>query len=169
MTAVKSIRAKTPPAGTDLYARDFYAWTQEQARLLREQRFGDLDLENLAEEVESVRGSERREIESRLEVLLAHPLKWKYQPGLRSGGSRGTLEEQRNRLARVLRASPSLRAYPGEVFADCHLSARLTAARGTGIDVTLFSGDASVLHRAVVRPVVSAEGTRLRRSDLGRP
>jgi hypothetical protein len=121
-----------------LYERDLYTWSQEQARLLRERRFDDLDLENLAEEVRSVGGSEKREIESRLEVLIAHLLKWRYQPGLRSPGWRGTIDEQRRRLARVLRDSPSLRRYPSEVFPDLHLSGRLRAAEETGIDFTLF-------------------------------
>jgi hypothetical protein len=60
-----------------LYETDFYAWTQEQARLLREGRWADLDLENLVDEVESVGRSDKRQIESRLEILLAHLLKWK--------------------------------------------------------------------------------------------
>jgi hypothetical protein len=67
-----------PPAN-DLYEIDFYAWTQEQARLLRERRFDDLDLDNLVDEVESVGRSDKRQIESRLEIPLAHLLKWKAQ------------------------------------------------------------------------------------------
>lgn len=121
-----------------LYERDFFEWSQEQARLLRERRFTDLDLENLVDEVASVGASEKREIESRLEVLIAHLLKWKYQPGARSSRWRGTIEEQRRRIARVLKSSPSLQRYPEEVFEDCHLSGRLRAARETGMDYTLF-------------------------------
>ena len=48
----------------ELYETDFYAWTQEQARLLRERRFDDLDLDNLVDEVESVGSSEKREFEA---------------------------------------------------------------------------------------------------------
>ena len=62
------------------YHQDFYGWTQEQAKLLREHRLDELDLENLLEEVESMGKSEKRELESRLEVLLMHLLKWHYQP-----------------------------------------------------------------------------------------
>lgn len=121
-----------------LYEQDFYAWTQEQARLLRERRFEDLDLENLIDEVQSVGGSDKRELESRLEVLIAHLLKWKYQPGARSTGWRGTIHEQRRRLGRVLRDSPSLHRYPQDVYLDMYLSGRLAASHDTGIDVTLF-------------------------------
>ena len=77
----------------DLYATDFYAWTQEQAQLLRDGRFADLDLENLAEEVRSVGVSDKRQIESRLEVLMAHLLKWTYQPGARSQSWTRTIAE----------------------------------------------------------------------------
>ena len=58
------------PSANELYEADFYAWTQEQARLLRERRWDDLDLDNLVDEVESVGRSDKRQIESRLEVVL---------------------------------------------------------------------------------------------------
>ena len=121
-----------------LYGTDFYAWTQEQARLLRQRRFEDLDLENLIDEVESVGSSDKREIESRLLVLITHLLKWKYQPGARSPSWTGSIREQRRRITYVLRDSPSLRTYPSLVFSDQYLGARLAAAAETGIDYTLF-------------------------------
>jgi hypothetical protein len=121
-----------------LYDEDFLEWTQQQANLLRERRFADLDLENLIDEVASVGRSQRREVYSRLEVILAHLLKWKFQPGARSSGWRGTLREQRARLAMVLDESPSLKGYPDEIFRDAYLSGRLLAAKETGIDFTLF-------------------------------
>lgn len=133
----------------DLYEVDFFEWTQQQARLLREGRFADLDLVNLIDEVGSVGGSEKREIESRLEVLIAHLLKWKLQPGARSSGWLGTIDEQRRRIARILKSSPSLRGYPDEVFVDCYLSGRLAASRETGLDFTLFPA----------RPLLSREET----------
>ncbi len=121
-----------------LYETDFFAWTQEQARLLRERRFDDLDLENLIDEVESVGGSDKREIESRLVVLVTHLLKWKYQPGARSPSWSGSVREQRRRIRSILKNSPSLRAYPALVFEEQYLEARLAAASETGIDFTLF-------------------------------
>ncbi len=125
-------------AANGLYEEDFFEWTRQQAQLLREKRFADLDLDNLIDEVESVGSSEKSEIESRLEVLLAHLLKWKYQPGARSSGWSGTISEQRRRILRRLQASPSLKDYPTEIFADCYLSGRLLAAKETGIDFTVF-------------------------------
>lgn len=131
------------PAAADalqnsLYKTDFFEWTQEQARLLRERRFADLDLENLIEEVEGVGGSDKQQIEHRLTVLLARLLKWKYQPGARSPSWQGSIREQRRRIKSVLRHSPSLRSYPALVFDDQYPGARLEAASETGIDFTLF-------------------------------
>lgn len=104
-----SAEPMTKVAGrNDLYASDFFAWTQRQAQLLRERRWNDLDLENLVEEVRSAGISDKREIESRLQIVLAQLLKWKYQPGVRSKIWSGTLREQRRRLARVIDDSPSL-------------------------------------------------------------
>jgi hypothetical protein len=128
----------TAPARNNLYDVDFFEWSQEQARLLRERRFGDLDLENLIDEVESVGRSEKREIYSRLTVLLAHLLKWKYQPGARSAGWTGTIHEQRERLSMILEDSPSLAGQPQAVFGKAYSAARLLAAKETGIDYTLF-------------------------------
>ena len=130
--------ALKPPPAADLYGTDFYAWTQAQAELLRARRFEELDLDNLIDEVASVGGSEKREIKSRLSVLIGHLLKWKYQPGGRSSGWAGTINEQRQQLHDVLEMSPSLRRYPGQIFSLCHLSGRLLASKDSGIDFTLF-------------------------------
>ena len=129
---------KPPPKADDLYEADFYLWTQAQADLLRQRRFDELDLENLIDEVASVGGSERREVRSRLIVLITHLLKWKYQPGDRSSGWMGTIDEQRDGLQQVLKESPSLGRLPAELFDRCYRSARLDAAKQTGIDFTLF-------------------------------
>ncbi len=122
----------------DLYEADFHAWTQQQAELLRQKRFGDIDLENLIDEVASVGASQKKEIRSRLKVLIAHLLKWRFQPGARSPGWRGTIDDQRSELAELLEGSPSLKHYPADYIEKCHLSGRLLAAKETGMDFTLF-------------------------------
>jgi Domain of unknown function DUF29 len=58
------------------YQEDFYAWTVEQGRLLRSGEFSSIDALNIAEEIEALGRSDRREILSRLTVLLTHLLKW---------------------------------------------------------------------------------------------
>ena len=125
----------------DLYETDFHAWTQEQARLLKEKRWADLDLDNLVEEVESVGRSDKYQIESRLEVLIAHLLKWKFQPGLRGGSWAGTITVQRQGIARVTKSSPSLKRYPAKTYQDQYLAARLLASKETGIAFDLFPED----------------------------
>jgi hypothetical protein len=73
-------------SNSSLYEREFYAWTQEQAALLRENRVSEADIANIAniaDEIESMGRSEKRELISRLTVLLLHLLKWQYQPSLR--------------------------------------------------------------------------------------
>jgi Domain of unknown function DUF29 len=128
----------TKPRPNELYDTDFYAWTQEQARLLRERRWADLDLINLIDEVESVGGSEKREIRNRLTQLLAHLLKWKYQPGHRGSSWTETIFEQRGQLLDILEGSPSLRDYFVAQVTDRYTSGRLLAAKETGIAFGLF-------------------------------
>jgi hypothetical protein len=131
-------RIDTKPRAKDLYGADFYEWTREQARLLRERRWNELDLENLVDEVAGVGGSEKREIGNRLTILLAHLLKWKYQPGGRGASWTGTLFEQRGQLSDILEMSPSLRGYFRAQVEVRYRSGRLAAAKETGIAFGLF-------------------------------
>ncbi len=100
-----------------LYEQDFGRWIEEQARAIREGRFDALDREHLAEEIESMGGSDRREIVSRLAVIVHHLLKQRVQPELDGRSWRSTLNVQRSYLARILARSPSLRGYLDEAFA----------------------------------------------------
>lgn len=131
----------TRPPANDLYEADFFEWTQEQARLLRERRWADLDLENLIDEVESAGRSDKHQIESRLEVLIAHLLKWKFQPGGRGSSWIGTIFEQRSRIQCILDDSPSLRPFQLAAVGKVYLAARLLAAKETGIAFGLFPGE----------------------------
>jgi hypothetical protein len=92
----------------NLHERDFYAWTQQQSTLLRTGDFSKVDLKNLIDEVESMGASERKELISRLEVLLAHLLKWQFQPKRRGRSWELTIQEQRSRLLDLLDENPSL-------------------------------------------------------------
>jgi len=91
------------------YEDDVVAWATEQANLLREGRFDQLDREHLAEEIEDVGKSEQRELASRMTRLLAHLLKWQQQPGRRGASWQITIRNQRRGIARRLRETPSLR------------------------------------------------------------
>ncbi len=92
------------------YDTDFYAWTNEQARLLRAGRCSQLDLVHLAEEIEDLGKRERRALQSRLGVLLGHLLKWRYQPEYPYRKSwRATINTRRRSLIQLLDENPSLR------------------------------------------------------------
>ncbi|ATQ73462.1 hypothetical protein CR152_02240 [Massilia violaceinigra] len=92
-----------------LYDMDVLAWSIEQAALLRERRWFALDIENLAEEIEEVGNNVRRELGSRMAVLIAHLLKWQLQPQLRSKSWRATIDVQRESIAIKLAKVPSLK------------------------------------------------------------
>jgi Domain of unknown function DUF29 len=91
----------------DLYERDYYAWTDSQVHALRERKVSGLDWENLAEEVEDLGKGEQHRLESHLEPLLIHLLKWEYQPQRRSRSWSNSIEEHRFRVHRVLRKNPA--------------------------------------------------------------
>ena len=121
-----------------LYEADFYAWANQQAALLRAGRLGEADIANIAEEIESMGKSEKRELINRLAVLLMHLLKWRFQPKKRGKSWRLTIEIQRIELERHMRDNPSLKAKIAEAIADAHRSARIEAAKETKLDTDLF-------------------------------
>jgi hypothetical protein len=128
-----------PPRNAPTYEQDFVAWLDDQARHARRGAVDALDLENIAEELEGMARSDRREIRNRLTVLLAHLLKYLLQPRRRSSGWRGTIGEQRIRIKSVIEDSPSLRSYPGgAVLAECYAGARIQAALETGLQESAF-------------------------------
>ena len=90
------------------YKKDINAWAYEQARLLRAGRFDLIDVEHVAGEIEDVGKSEQRELTSRMAVLLAHLLKWKYQPERRGASWERTIRAQRKEISYALDESPSL-------------------------------------------------------------
>lgn len=123
---------------SDLHRQDFRAWTRQQADLIRSGRFAELDAANLIDEIEDMGGSRERELESRLGVLLAHLLKWRYQPDRRGRSWRLTIAEQRRRIARLLKRNPSLEPLLAEALEDAYGDALLIAARETDMDESAF-------------------------------
>src|SRR5262245_40379988 len=116
-----------------LYEEDFYAWIQDQAAKLRSRAHAEIDWENLAEEIESLGRSERREIQRRLELLIRDLLKWQFQPGRRSESWRIAIGEQRTWIAGIIRYSPSLKLYPKKVFKDAYADGRRQATSEIGL------------------------------------
>jgi hypothetical protein len=120
------------------YEKDFYAWTVEQARLLCSGELSAVDIENIAEEIESMGRSDRRAIESRLTVLLTYLLKWQMQPQMRSPSWSATIREQRRRIEKLLRESPSPQPFFAAALAEAFAEAREDAADETGLAEAAF-------------------------------
>jgi len=120
------------------YDHDFYTWTQEQAAALRARHIHDLDIEHLAEEVEALGKRDRRAVESYLEVILLHWLKWVYQSGRRRPSWRTSVRNARSRLARILEDSESLRQAASERLVMIYRRARHGAAEETGLPLATF-------------------------------
>jgi len=136
-----------------VYEQDLFLWAKERAHLVEERRFGELDLENLIDEVRTVGGSDKREIYSRMEVLIAHLLQWRYRPGRRTPSWQTTIWRQRTRIGKIVDDSPSLRRYPASELSDGDVGGRLRAADETGIDFTLFPVDCPFTIDQVLDPV----------------
>jgi hypothetical protein len=120
------------PEGADTsYDRDFYSWSLEQARLVREGRWGAI---NVAEEIESSGIEQFNKLESAIRVLLVHMLKWDHQPHKRSRSWVLSIKEQRIALEDVLDDNPGLKPRIGEAIARGHRRAHVEAARETGLE-----------------------------------
>ncbi len=122
----------------DLYRTDFHAWSQQQAQLLKAGRLEDADLAHLIEELESMGASERSQLRNRLKILLAHLLKWQYQPEYRSRSWRATIKEQRLSLLDLLDENPSLKSMLDMQIGKAWPLAVLLAVRETNLDETTF-------------------------------
>lgn len=133
----------------DLYEQDFVRWTEEQARAIREGRLDALDREHLAEEIESMGRSDRREVRSRLAVIIQHILKQRQQPALDGPSWRATINTQRLEIAGLLRDSPSLRGYLPEAFASAFPLAIQYAVRDTSLPHDMFQGERITLEEAL--------------------
>lgn len=115
-----------PATGVN-YDEDAYGWAMDQGRKLRAGRLSELDLLNLAEEIETMGRAEKRELTNRLAVLLTHLLKWAAQPSRQGRSWTATIREQRLQAASVLRDNPSLRPMLAEILDDAYGLGRIRA------------------------------------------
>jgi hypothetical protein len=127
-------------ANTELYDQDFYQWTQTTAALIRQGKWHEVDADYLAEELESLGKRDRRELESRLEVLMMHLLKWCYQPEQReySHSWYDTILEQRGQIQQLLDDSPSLRPQAEALLAHRYARSRRRAIGETQLPEATF-------------------------------
>ncbi|MDO9048127.1 MAG: DUF29 domain-containing protein [Methylobacter sp.] len=122
------------------YEQDVVAWANEQANMLRTGQFDRLDIAHIAEEIEDVGKSEQRELATRMAVLLAHLLKWQFQPERRGASWEITINTQRKAIARRLRKTPSLKQdlQDAEWWEDVWGDASADAARETRLGMDYF-------------------------------
>jgi len=116
------------------YDRDFFGWLNTNAQLMRNRQFDQIDIEHIAEELEAMAKSEKRELLNRLAVLLMHLLKWQYQAPKRTGSWRNTIVTQRMDIADLIEDSPSLKPLVAEKIQAAYEKAKLKAEDETGID-----------------------------------
>ena len=121
-----------------LYDRDFFEWTQENARLLEEGRIADADLAHIAEELEDMVKRDQRAVENRLEVLIRHLLKWQIQPEKRSASWEVSIGTQRSRLHRIFQQSPSLERHGRERLGEIYCEASKLAIKETRVPAERF-------------------------------
>ncbi len=124
-----------------LYQEDYYGWLQENAQLIREKRFSEIDVENIVEELESMGKSEKRELSNRLTILLMHLLKWQYQTVKRSTSWRNTIAVQRIDIRELLGDSPSLKSEILDKIAVAYEKAKLATEIETGIEKQNFPAE----------------------------
>ena len=120
------------------YEEDFVAWLEDQAQRARRGETDGLDLENIAEELEGMARSDRREIRNRPTVLLIYLLKNMIQPRPRSASWLSTIAKQRMRIATVIDDSPSLRSFPASISDQCYADARSGPSDETGLPPSAF-------------------------------
>ncbi len=122
------------------YDQDILAWATEQARLIRAGQFDMLDIEHIADEIEDVGKSEKRELASRMAVLLVHLLKWQFQPERRGPSWQVSIRHQRERIALALKATPSLKTAlrDPDWAKEAWLDAIGQASRETGLEEAIF-------------------------------
>lgn len=121
-----------------LYDRDFVAWAETTAQLLKAHCWDEVELEALIDEVEDLSRREKEALRSNLKVILLHLLKWEYQPHRRSNSWRSTLREHRERITESIAESPSLKPYPQVVLDACYQKAKFRATDETQISTSAF-------------------------------
>src|SRR5438045_330775 len=129
-----------PKALAALYEADETAWLEQTAEFVRAGRFDQLDPGTLAEYLTDMAKRDRREVVSRLVVVLKHLLKWDHQPERRSGSWRASIREQRRQLREVL-DSGTLRNHALALLIDAYHEARGQAADEAELNAEVFPAE----------------------------
>lgn len=138
MTSTKVHERPAAQPETDTYETDFYTWTIEQAAALRDGRVSELDIANLAEEIEDLGKEVFSKLRSSYRIILLHMLKWDHQPERRSRSWTLSILNHRLDIADVIEENPSLRRRRPEAVQKAYRRARLDAADETGLRIATF-------------------------------
>ncbi|MEI6705849.1 MAG: DUF29 domain-containing protein [Methylococcales bacterium] len=126
---------------TSLHEQDFYAWTKQQADILKSGDVRVLDVHYLIEELENMGAREKRELVHRLTLLLGHLLKWVYQPERRGNSWIATIEEQRLEVSDLIQDNPSLKYQLEQQFEKAYTKAILFAVKETNLSKSTFPNE----------------------------
>ena len=124
-----------------IYDTDYGVWLREQINHLKSHEWEQLDVDNLIEELEALNKSNKRELYSYLAVVLSHLLKWPYQPHMRSGSWRGSINNGRKRIGRLFKDQPSLKPYITEILVEVYADASDWASDETEIPTSFFPSE----------------------------
>jgi len=123
------------------YEEDFYGWVSASIGLLKQKRFGEMDIDHLIEELEDMGNNKKHALVSRLAQLIFHLLKWQYQPDFRGRSWDASIQEQRKRVKKILLENPSLKSELDVFLVDAYEDAILLIKKETPLDLKLFSHD----------------------------
>lgn len=118
-----------------LYDVDYGLWLEDQIAKLKFKRWSDLDIDKLVEELEALNKSNKRELYSYLVVVLAHLMKWQFQPEYRSGSWKGSIKNGRRRIERLFKDQPSLKPYLEEILSEAYAEAKEWAKEETELNI----------------------------------
>jgi len=137
----RNVEQATQNSNSSLYEKDYYQWLLLTIEKLQNQEYSAVDWENLVEELDGLAKSQKRELKSRLLVLLEHLLKLKYWKNERDYNARGwktTIIEQRRQIQILLEDSPSLKSIITDLFEQCYKMARQDTSQKIGLDINTF-------------------------------
>jgi hypothetical protein len=126
-----------------LYNTDFNSWIQQHIFLLKAGRVNEIDNTHLIEELEDMARKNKDELVNRLVILIAHLLKWQYQPNYQSNSWRSTIDEQRDQINANIENYPSLKPYIPEAIEKSYQRAVKLAIKETKLPATSFPENCS--------------------------
>jgi hypothetical protein len=117
---------------------DLYGWAINTASLLKQQKYHEVDMNSIIEELEEMSRSEKRELINRLAQLIFHLLKWQFQPDFRGRSWEGSIDNQREEILLILIDSPGLNTKITEIINIAFKKSLLLIKKETPIDLKIL-------------------------------